>query len=146
MKSIQVFPLCEHHRSDWQLLAEGYKAFYKTPTSGHEYELAWARLMAGNLVRGLGASVDGDMVGIAHFIHHASTWANQICYLQDLFTAPKARGQGVAKTLIEAVAAHARQSGASRLYWLTQENNAVARKLYERVASFNGFIRYDFSL
>jgi len=146
MKSIQVFPLCEHHRSDWQLLAEGYKAFYKTPTSGHEYELAWARLMAGNFDRGLGASVDGDMVGIAHFIHHASTWANQICYLQDLFTAPKARGQGVAKTLIEAVAAHARQSGASRLYWLTQENNAVARMLYERVASFNGFIRYDFSL
>jgi GNAT superfamily N-acetyltransferase len=146
MKSIQVFPLCEHHRSDWQLLAEGYKALYKTPTSGHEYELAWARLMAGNFDRGLGASVDGDMVGIAHFIHHASTWANQICYLQDLFTAPKARGQGVAKTLIEAVAAHARQSGASRLYWLTQENNAVARKLYERVASFNGFIRYDFSL
>jgi GNAT superfamily N-acetyltransferase len=146
MKSIQVFPLCEHHRSDWQLLAEGYKALYKTPTSGHEYELAWARLMAGNLDRGLGASVDGDMVGIAHFIHHASTWANQICYLQDLFTAPKARGQGVAKTLIEAVAAHARQSGASRLYWLTQENNAVARMLYERVASFNGFIRYDFSL
>ncbi|NCW87126.1 MAG: GNAT family N-acetyltransferase [Oxalobacteraceae bacterium] len=121
MKSIQVFPLCEHHRSDWQLLAEGYKAFYKTPTSGHEYELAWARLMAGNLVRGLGASVDGDMVGIAHFIHHASTWANQICYLQDLFTAPK-------------------------FYWLTQENNAVARVLYERVASYNGFIRYDFSL
>jgi len=146
MKSIQVFPLCEHHRSDWQLLAEGYKAFYKTPTSGHEYELAWARLMAGNFDRGLGASVDGDMVGIAHFIHHASTWANQICYLQDLFTAPKARGQGVAKTLIEAVAAHARQSGASRFYWLTQENNAVARMLYERVASFNGFIRYDFSL
>jgi GNAT superfamily N-acetyltransferase len=146
MKSIQVFPLCEHHRSDWQLLAEGYKALYKTPTSGHEYELAWARLMAGNFDRGLGASVDGDMVGIAHFIHHASTWANQICYLQDLFTAPKARGQGVAKTLIEAVAAHARQSGASRLYWLTQENNAVARMLYERVASFNGFIRYDFSL
>jgi GNAT superfamily N-acetyltransferase len=146
MKSIQVFPLCEHHRSDWQLLAESYKALYKTPTSGHEYELAWARLMAGNFDRGLGASVDGDMVGIAHFIHHASTWANQICYLQDLFTAPKARGQGVAKTLIEAVAAHARQSGASRLYWLTQENNAVARMLYERVASFNGFIRYDFSL
>ena len=128
MKSIQVFPLCEHHRSDWQLLAEVYKAFYKTPTSGHEYELAWARLMAGNFDRGLGASVDGDMGGIAHFIHHASTWANQICYLQDLFTAPKARGQGVAKTLIEAVAAHARQSGASRFYWLTQENNAVARE------------------
>jgi len=146
MKSIEVFPLSDHHRSDWQLLAEGYKAFYKTPTSGLEYELAWARLMAGDMVKGHGASVDGDMVGIAHFIHYASTWANQICYLQDLFTAPKARGQGVAKALIEAVAAYARKSGASRFYWLTQENNAVARVLYERVASYNGFIRYDFSL
>ena len=121
-------PKCLVWTCHWQLLDEGYKAFYKTPTSGLEYELAWARLMAGDMVKGLCASVDGDMVGTAHFIHHASTWANQICYLQDLFTAPKARGQGVAKTLIEAVAAHARQSGASRFYWLTQENNAVARE------------------
>jgi hypothetical protein len=40
----------------------------------------------------------------------------------------------------------ARQRGASRLYWLTREDNARARLLYDKVARFNGFIRYEFPL
>jgi GNAT superfamily N-acetyltransferase len=82
-------------------------------------------------------------VGIAHFLYHASTWAERICYLQDLFTEESVRGQGVARALIAAVAERARQAGAARYYWLTQENNEVARALYDKVARFNGFIRYD---
>lgn len=34
--SIQVFSLTDQHRGDWQPLAEGYKAFYKTPTTAQE--------------------------------------------------------------------------------------------------------------
>mgnify|MGYP003446107501 CR=1 FL=1 len=34
----------------------------------------------------------------------------------------------------------------ARYYWLTRENNAVARALYERVTKCNGFICYDFAL
>lgn len=67
-------------------------------------------------------------------------------YLQDLYTSEDARGSGVARALIQAVAFRAREAGASRYYWLTQENNAVARVLYEKVAKHNGFIRYDFPL
>jgi hypothetical protein len=44
------------------------------------------------------------------------------------------------------VAGAARDRGASRLYWTTQENNVRARALYDRVARFNGFIRYDYPL
>lgn len=88
----------------------------------------------------------GQLVGIAHFRYHGSAWADRICYLQDLFTAPEAPGQGVAKRLIEAVANHSRQSGALRCYWLTHEDNQVARVLYDRVAKYNGFIRYEFQL
>jgi GNAT superfamily N-acetyltransferase len=56
------------------------------------------------------------------------------------------RGRGVARALIEAVAQVARERGAKRYYWLTQEHNAVARVLYNKVGKYNGFIRYDFSL
>jgi hypothetical protein len=52
----------------------------------------------------------------------------------------------VARALIQEVARQARIERASRYYWLTQENNAVARVLYESVARYNGFIRYDFAL
>ena len=83
---------------------------------------------------------------IAHFLFHTTIWAPQACYLQDLFTAPEARGKGVGRALIEAVAQEARKHGVKRYYWLTQEHNAVARVLYDKVARFNGFIRYEFPL
>ena len=54
--------------------------------------------------------------------------------------------QGVARALIEAIAMRARADGVSRYYWLTQENNAVARALYDKVAQYNGFIRYEMPL
>ena len=71
--SIDIHPLAPQHRSGWQPLAQAYKAFYRTPTTDQEYDQAWRRLMAAQDVRGLGASIDGRLVGIAHFLHHGST-------------------------------------------------------------------------
>lgn len=133
-------------RSAWEALARGYKAFYNTPTTDAEYEAAWRRLLTQDGVHGLAARADGQLVGIAHYLFHASVWATANCYLQDLFTLPAARGKGVARALIEAVAQRARERHAARYYWLTQEHNAVARVLYNKVGKYQGFIRYDFAL
>jgi ribosomal protein S18 acetylase RimI-like enzyme len=56
------------------------------------------------------------------------------------------RGRGVARALIEQVAVVSRERQAARLYWLTQETNRTARTLYDKVAQFKGFIRYDLPL
>lgn len=146
MADLLVRPLLASDRAAWEPLARGYKIFYNTPTSDAEFDAAWQRLMTGRAVHGLGAWLNGELVGIAHFLFHASTWAECTCYLQDLFTAPEVRGRGVARALIEAVAGRAAAQGAARYYWLTQEHNATARALYDRVAKFNGFIRYDHPL
>ena len=69
-----------------------------------------------------------------------------LCYLQDLYVDETLRGTGGGRQLIEAVAAVARAAGASRLYWMTQTDNEVARRLYDRMAKHNGFIRYDHTL
>jgi GNAT superfamily N-acetyltransferase len=69
-----------------------------------------------------------------------------VCYLQDLFTAPQARGQGVAGALIEYVAGWARARECNRVYWSTHHTNATARRLYDRVAVNRGFILYQISL
>ena len=143
---MHVAPLCAEDRLHWEALARGYKDFYNTPTSDAEFEVAWNKLLSQNGVLGLGAKVDGKLVGIAHYLFHTTTWAPTVCYLQDLFTAPGVRGKGVARALIQAVAEEARARGATRYYWLTQEHNAVARVLYNKVAKYNGFIRYDFPL
>jgi GNAT superfamily N-acetyltransferase len=141
-----IRPLRPEDRLAWQPLAEGYKQFYQTPTTADDYDRAWARLMRGTEVQGLAAHLDGALVGIAHYLFHASAWTERVCYLQDLYTEPAVRGRGVARRLIETVAEQAAQAGALRYYWLTQDTNATARALYDRVAKFNGFIRYDYPL
>ena len=84
--------------------------------------------------------------GDSHHLFHAQGWLGTVCYLQDLFTAPEARGRGNARALIEAVAEAARARDAARLYWLTAEDNLPGRALYDRVARYKGFIRYDYPL
>lgn len=144
--NLQVASLAHTDHERWLVLARGYKAFYKTEVTDAEYECAWKRLLSEDRIRGLGAYVDGRLVGITHYLFHTSTWAGQVCYLQDLFVDPEVRSRGVARALIEAVARMARERGAERMYWLTQDHNTTARALYDKVARYNNFIRYEYPL
>lgn len=143
---MQITPLKASDRADWEVLARGYKEFYKTPTSAAEFDAAWSRIIDPDGIYGLAARLDGEFVGIAHYLFHGSTWTTRACYLQDLYTIPAARGKGVATALINAVGEAARAQGATRYYWLTAQDNATARRLYDKVARFHGFIRYDVAL
>ncbi|HEX6527503.1 MAG TPA: GNAT family N-acetyltransferase [Streptosporangiaceae bacterium] len=152
---IVVAPLEPEDRPAWEELARDYKAFYRTPTSDEEYDTTWRQLHdEGSGFYGLGAYLDSALdgtsaralVGITHYLLHPLFWYGDACYLQDLFVAETARGQGAARALIERVAEQARIRGATRLYWMTQDDNARARLLYDKVASFSGFIRYDYPL
>lgn len=144
--SLEIVPLRPSHRARWDILARAYKDFYETVLSDAEYDRAWHRLLAGDGIHGLGAEIDGRLVGLAHYLFHKSVWAETVCYLQDLFVEPEARGRGAARALIEAVAVDARERGAARYYWQTRESNATARALYDRVAKYHGFIRYEYPL
>jgi len=143
---IDIGPLLPEDRATWEELARGYKRFYRTEEPDDAYEATWRRLREGTELFGLGARIDGKLVGITHYHFHVTFWAADSCYLQDLFVSEEARGHGAARALIEHVAAAARTRGASCLYWLTQEDNARARALYDRVARYEGFIRYDYPL
>lgn len=144
--SVRIAPLSPADRGAWERLARGYKDFYQTSATAAEYDMAWSRLLAEDGVFGLGASIDGELVGFVHYLFHTGTWTPSICYLQDLFTDPAARGKGAARALIEAVAEGAVRHGASRLYWLTQDHNTTARALYDKLAVNRGFLRYDYPL
>ena len=140
---IEIAPLREADRAGWETLARGYKAFYETELPDARYDETWRLLIADERIHGLAARLDGRIVGIAHYLFHAQTWSADVCYLQDLFTAEEARGRGVATALIEKVAEAARARGAVKYYWMTKENNRTARALYDRIARFKGFVRYD---
>ena len=143
---IEVSPLAASDRAEWETLARAYKAFYLTDLPDSAYEGTWQRLLQRDDMRGLGARIDRRLVGITHFLFHTSIWSPCACYLEDLFVEPAARGRGVARALIDAVAEYSRTEGAGRLYWLTHETNSTARVLYDKVAARSGFVEYEYPL
>ena len=143
---IDITPLSPADRAAWQPLAVGYNAFYERVLPDAAYDRTWQRLMEGRELHGLGARLDGRLVGIPHYLFHAGVWFDGVCYLADLFVDEAVRGQGAARALIEAVADAAASRGCARYYWLTKQDNVRARGLYDKVARFAGFIRYDYPM
>jgi ribosomal protein S18 acetylase RimI-like enzyme len=135
----------------WRELWRGYLDFYEASLSPAVYEHTFARILAPDSpIRGLGARSGGAsaaLIGIAHYLFHAHAWTpREVCYLQDLFVEAESRGRGAGRELIEGVARIARERDCHRLYWTTQAGNTAARGLYDRIARWNGFIRYDYAL
>ena len=136
----------------WLPLWRGYNAFYgrsgATALPSEITDATWRRFFdAEEPVHASVAERDGELLGLVHFLYHRSTTAlGLVCYLQDLFTGPAARGTGVGRALIAEVGERARADGVFRVYWQTHETNATARLLYDRVADRSGFIVYSQTL
>ena len=136
----------------WRMLWDGYNAFYgrSGPTALPEEitRTTWERFFdAAEPVHALVAEEEGSVVGLVHYLFHRSTTRlRDVCYLQDLFTAPSLRGRGIGRRLIHGVYTAARAAGCSRVYWQTQETNQTGRTLYDKVAEYRGFIVYSHEL
>ncbi len=136
-----VRPLKEADHSSWLTLWNGYIAACVAEgiaaPPAECTDLNWSRLLSNEEpVFGMIAEIEGESVGFVHYIFHRSTFhAESICYLQDLYTSPSFRGQGIARSLIEAVSTAATSLGAKRVYWQTAQSNEKAISLYERIAT-----------
>jgi GNAT superfamily N-acetyltransferase len=144
--SVQVRPLEARDKPVWLVLFKGYIAFYQATVPEDVIETLWQRLMRGSegFHSALVAVDESDTpIGLAHILLHRSTWTNgHYCYLEDLFVDPARRKTGAGRALIEAVYQEADARGCTRTYWVTQEGNATARALYDRVATREPFVQY----
>jgi GNAT superfamily N-acetyltransferase len=65
----------------------------------------------------------------------ATTSAERIGVMNDLYVAPDGRGTGLAEGLIEACRAECAARGARKLTWQTAPDNERAMKVYDRVGA-----------
>ena len=140
-----IRPLSPSDRAAWEPLWQGYQRFYEVVIPAETTDLTWSRFHdPAEPMHAFGAfDAEGRLVGIVHAIFHRSTWLPQwTCYLQDLYVGGDQRGLGTGAALIDAVADLARAHDAGRLYWMTHESNATARRLYDKIAEKSGFIQY----
>ena len=144
MPAVIIRPIESDERAAWEPLWRAYLTFYETTLSETIVETTWVRLNdPTEPMFALGATLDGKLTGITHYLFHRSAWSiSDSCYLQDLYVAEGARGSGIGRALIEAVADKAREAGSSRLYWHTHETNRTAQALYDKVATLSGFVQY----
>jgi GNAT superfamily N-acetyltransferase len=144
--NLHIRPVSAGDENDWRRLWTAYLEFYETSVPEEVYQTSFARLISDteNEFCGLIALQDDRPVGLTHYLFHRHMWkVENACYLQDLYAEPESRGTGIGRALIEAVYAQADAAGSPAVYWLTQDFNHSARKLYDRIGTLTPFIRYN---
>jgi len=147
--SIRITALTEQKFDAWLDLWQGYLTFYETSLPMQITNATWQKLMDDNTaVFGFGAFQDDGLgnnrlVGIVHAVIHPNTWnETDCCYLEDLFVSESVRGQGVGRALIEHIYQFASEKNCNRVYWVTQDSNQTARRLYDTLATQTDMIQY----
>ena len=113
------------------VLFDAYRQFYDRPSDvAAAREWLRSRLRFGES-KVLVARRGGTPVGFAQLypafssVRLARTWT-----LNDLFVLPATRRQGIARSLLDAAAAFAREDGAAGIQLETARDNAAARAIY----------------
>ena len=137
-------------RAPWDRLWQGYLEFYRSSLADEVTDTLWQRILdpQHDMQCRVAAADDGRLAGLVHFFPHLHSWyPNPVCYLNDLFVAPQIRGGGIGESLIEAVVNEAKRQNWAEVYWLTQNDNAVARGLYDKITGgADGFVAYSLAV
>lgn len=142
---ISVREVADADEATWRELFRGYRDFYRLDPDEEVVTRVWGWLRdSDGEVRGLVAVDGGEVVGIAHYRRFAnpSSGSHEL-YLDDLFTAPAARGRGAGRAMIQDLAARAAAEGLTGVSWITADDNRAARRLYDAVATATHWVTYE---
>jgi GNAT superfamily N-acetyltransferase len=82
------------------------------------------------------AELDGEVVGCALWFKNFSTWDGEHgIYLEDLYVRPSARGSGLGKALLAALAEECVRRGYTRLQWWVLNWNEPAIGFYKSLGA-----------
>ncbi|MBU2992029.1 GNAT family N-acetyltransferase [Octadecabacter sp. 1_MG-2023] len=143
--SLVVRPIDVADHAEWDGLYAAYAEFYGVEQTAEMRDRVFEWLTThAHEVNGFCAFNEGEMVGITHYRVFARPLAAATgLFLDDLFVSPEARGTGAAGALIDAVRGEAQKYGHSVVRWITAEDNARARGLYDKIAEQTAWVTYD---
>ena len=146
--TVTVGPPLWTDREQWETLYRGYAEFYRVPMTDDILDTVWGWVHdTDNPFFGLVArSADGELLGLMHCRAMPSPLRGvEVGFLDDLFVAEHARGQGVAEALFDALKLLGRAEGWPFVRWITAEDNDRARAVYDRLAEKTHWITYQMS-
>jgi len=128
----------------WRGLWGQYVDFYRAAVPAAVTAATWSRILDPLVpVFARLAEVEGEIAGFAVGVVHARTWSVEpILYLEDLFVDSRFRSRNIGHALIEDLLELCRKQGWGQLYWHTEGDNDRARRLYDRFAPADGYVRY----
>lgn len=140
-----VRPIESRDAGVWRELFTAYGVFYETEFTDPQMDAVWGWLMdSTHPTKAWVAEVGGAVVGFGHLRRHSDTFTGgPAWYLDDLFTAPSARGHGVATGIIAALRAHADANGGGTISWITAADNTSAQSVYDKIAARQTWVTYE---
>lgn len=141
---VEISPLRETDRKEWEPIFDAYRTFHQISADPAVNERVWSWLMdPKHASHGLAARLEGRVVGIVHYrISPRSIAGDSIVNLDDLYSVPECRGQGIGRKLVESVVAIARREGAHEVQWVTNGWNTNAQGAYRRFSEETDWITY----
>jgi len=144
--SVAVRAAVAADEAQWRDLYSAYREFYAMEPDSVVVSRVWSWITdAAHETNALIAVDDNGVIGgLAHIRRFARPSSGSTgLWLDDLFTRPDLRGGGIGRALLDAVSAIAEEEQLSVVRWITNENNATARRLYDTVATATKWVTYD---
>lgn len=143
--AVVVRPIARGDHDAWQRLFHAYRTFYEYDESQDVVDRVWGWIHDDtHETNALVAELDDEIVGFAHHREFARPSSGKRgLYLDDLFTRPDVRGQGVGRALITRLGEMAEERGFDKVRWITAQDNHTAQRLYDDLAEKTTWVTYD---
>jgi GNAT superfamily N-acetyltransferase len=127
-------------------LVRAYIDFYERPQPSAERLDALLMTLAEQPEVGVQfvAEKNGELHGFATvYLTYDTVVARRVAVMNDLFVAPDDRNVGLGKALIRECHRFARAQGCAVLSWITAQDNARARVVYDKLATRTTWVTYE---
>ncbi|WP_082342724.1 MULTISPECIES: GNAT family N-acetyltransferase [unclassified Shinella] len=142
---VEIRAVAPMDEAAWRKLYRAYAAFYRVPMTENVLDRTWAWLRdPAHPLEGLVAVTGELVVGFAHYWPQPRPLLGRDAgFLDDLFVDPSQRSRGIGRLLLEALNETSRARDWAMLSWVTAQDNATARRLYDDVAKAANWVTYE---